>query len=66
MFAERPELLKWRLGYAADPAIEILFDKAKIAQIKIRELDAIIRDLEMNLEIAKTTRDAIKEQYKIK
>lgn len=27
MFAEIPELLKWKVGYAADPAIDILLDK---------------------------------------
>ncbi len=66
MFAEMPELLKWRIGYAADPAIDILLDKSKIAQIKVRELDAKIDHLERDLEIAKMTRDALKEQYKIK
>lgn len=61
-----PELLKWKVGYAADPAIEMLLDKTKIAQIKIKELDATIHELEQNLEIVKTTRAAIAEQYKIR
>jgi len=60
------ELVKWKIGWAADPAIDMLLDKGKIAQIKVKELDARIRDLEVNLEIIKLTRDAIKEQYKIK
>lgn len=63
---EMSELLKWKIGWAADPAIDILLDKSKIAQIKVAELDARVRDLEMNLDLIKMTRDAIKEQYKIK
>lgn len=61
-----PELLKWKLGYAADPAIEMLLDKAKIAEIKVKELDATIYELEKGLEIVKVTRAAIAEQYKIR
>lgn len=61
-----PELLKWKVGYAADPAIEMLLDKGKIAEIKVKELDGTIRELEHNLEIVKTTRAAIAEQFKIR
>ena len=65
MFADIPEIVKWKIGYAADPALDMLLDKGKIAQIKVRELDARIHDLERNLEIVKMTRDALKEQYKV-
>ena len=47
------ELIRSKLNYAADPAIDILLDKSKIAQIKVKEIDARIRDIEA-------------EQYKIK
>ena len=60
------ELLKWKVGYAADPAIEMLLEKPVIADIKVKELDMVIRDLESNLEIVKMTRDAIKRQHNIK
>jgi len=63
---EMSELLKWRIGWAADPAIDILLDKSKIAQIKIAELDARILDLEKSLEVIKMTKEALKEQYKIR
>ncbi len=66
MFTEIPELLKWKVGYVSDPSIDILLDKTRIAQIKIRELDASIRNMETNLEIVRMTRDALSEQYKIK
>jgi len=61
-----PEQLKWKLGYAADPAIDILLDKGKIAEIKVKELDLAINELQQTLEIAKFTRNAIAEQYKIR
>ena len=61
-----PEALKYRLGYASDPAIDMLLDKSKIAEIKVRELDLTIRELEQNLELVKVTRGAIAEQYKIR
>ena len=60
------EMLRTRLGYSADPAIEMLLDKAKIAEIKVKELDATIYELEKSLEIVKVTRAAIAEQYKIR
>lgn len=49
-----------------DPYTEMLLDKKTIAQIRVKELDAKIRELDTNLEIAKMTRDALKAQYKLK
>ncbi len=66
MHAEIPELVKWKAGYAADPAVEMLLPKEKIALIRVKELETRIRDLEMTLEIVTMVRDAIKEQYKIR
>ncbi len=63
---EIPEMLRWKIGYAADPAIDILLDKSKIAQIKVAQLDAVAHELETSLNIVKMTRAAIAEQYKIK
>lgn len=56
--------MPWRLGHAADPSIEMLLDKGKLAQIKIRELEMRIHELETSLEVVKMTRDALKSQYK--
>jgi hypothetical protein len=64
MFPAEQRLL--RIGYAADPAIDILLDKGKIAQIKVRQLDAVIRDLTAQLELAKLEQQMLKEEYKIK
>lgn len=66
MHREIPELVKWKAGYAADPGVEMLLPKDKIALIKVKELEARIHDLEMTLEITRMTIDAIKEQYKIR
>ena len=60
------ELMKWKAGYAADPSIEILLAKDKLAHIRVKELEAKISDLERSLEIARMTRDALKEQYQLK
>jgi hypothetical protein len=55
----------WRVGYAADPAIDLLLDKSRIAQIRIRQLDQIIVQLEQQVEIARMEMDLLKEEYKL-
>ena len=62
MFSQIPE--QWKVGCGGDPAIHILLDKATIARIKIKELEAVIHGLQMNLDVAKMTKDALQEQYK--
>ena len=55
----------WQSGYVSDPSIELLFDKSKIAQIKVRQLEMMIKGLEGELEIVKMQHKMIKEEYKI-
>ena len=55
----------WKVGYAADPAIDMLLDKSRIAQIRVRQLDAVIRDLEAHLEIAQLERKMLVAEYKL-
>lgn len=65
MYTDRPEVA-WKVGYAADPSIETLLDKAVIAQITVRLLDVRIQELENLVDVAHLTRDALAEQYQIK
>ena len=63
----QPQLSRmWRVGYAADPAIDILLDKSRIAQIKVRQLEMAIREMEGQIELAKLELNLLKEEYKIK
>ena len=54
-----------KLGYAADPAIEILLPKDMLAQIKIAKLDAAIRELQSTIEMLDMQRDMLRKQYKV-
>lgn len=56
----------WRVGYAADPAIDVLLDKSKIAQIRVRQLDGIIYELKTQLEIAELEKGMLVEEYKVR
>ena len=56
----------WKVGFAADPAIDVLLDKSKIAQLYIRQLDQIIGQLEQQIEFARMEQDLLKEEYKLK
>jgi len=66
MFERIPEAMKWKVGYAADPAIDILLDKAKLAQIRIRKLDMLINELNQQIELLDMERDMLRNEYKIK
>jgi len=61
-----PEIIRARIGYAADPAIEMLLNKDLLARIKVSQLEGGIRLLEMQLETARMTLDALRKQYEIK
>jgi hypothetical protein len=63
----QPQLARmWRVGYAADPAIDILLDKSRIAQIKVRQLEMVIQELQAQIDIAKLELNLLREEYKIK
>lgn len=66
MFAGIPEAIKWKVGYAADPAIDILLDKSKLAQIRIRKLDMLIQELNQQIELLDMERDMLRNEYKVK
>ncbi len=59
----RPWLLR---GPVADPAPWYLLDKAKLAQLKIHQLDAAIMELEKQIDSFKLERDLLKQEYKLK
>ena len=64
---DRPQLSRLlRVGYAADPAIDMLLDKARLAQIKIRQLELGVRELEAQIELAQVEITQLQEQYDIK
>jgi hypothetical protein len=64
MFIYNPGPDPWHLSWLTDPDIRILLDKATIAQIKVKELDFRIVQLEKAIELTKTIRNTIKQQYK--
>ena len=53
-------------GPVADPAPWYLLDKAKLAKLKIRSLEAGIAEFESQIGSLKLERDLLKEEYKIK
>ena len=57
------EPIQARLGYAADPAIEILLPKEMLWQIKVRKIEVAIRELESQIEILNMQRDMLQRQY---
>ena len=59
----RPSLLR---GPVADPAPWYLLDKAKLAQLKIRQLDTAIMELEKQIDFFKLERNLLKQEYKLK
>lgn len=55
-----------KFGTVADPAAPELLDKAKLAQIKIRQIDMVIAELDKQADFLKLQRDLLKQEYKIK
>ncbi len=67
MFDQMPQLSRlWRVGYAADPAIDILLDKSKIAQIKVSQLEKTIAELHAEIEIATLELNLLRQEYNLK
>lgn len=58
-----PESIAARLGYAADPAIEILLPKDMLAKIKIQKIDMAITQLESEMQLLKMQRDMLAKEY---
>ena len=55
-----------RLGYSADPAIDVLLDKSKIAEIRIKQLEQVVASLNQEIALAQLETRMLKEQYGIK
>lgn len=64
--AHAAEQITARLGYAADPAIEILLPKEMLAQIKIRKIDMAIKELQSNMDVLTMQREMLAKEYKIR
>jgi hypothetical protein len=60
------DIIQAKIGYAADPAIEILLDKGKLAQIKIRKIDMAIKELQGGIELLTMQRDMLRKEYKLR
>lgn len=58
-----PESIAARLGYAADPAIEILLPKDMLAQIKIRKLEMAIKQLEADIQLMEMQKEMLTKEY---
>jgi hypothetical protein len=54
-----------RLGYAADPAIEILLPKDMLARIKIQKIEMAINELKLTMENLSMQRDMLAKEYKL-
>ncbi len=65
MLRARDDIIQAKLGYVADPGIDMLLDKELIAKIRIREIEMQIKLLEMQLDTARLAADALREQYEI-
>ena len=63
-----PEILRhrWIRGPVADPSPWHLLDKARLAKLKIRNIETAIDELEKQIDMLKFERDLLKEEYKIK
>jgi transcription initiation factor IIF auxiliary subunit len=53
------------LGYAADPAIEMLLPKDMLAQIKIRKIDSAIKEYQSAIDLLNMQRDMLAKEYKV-
>jgi len=53
-------------GPVADPAPWYLLDKAKLARLKIHQIEVAITELEKQIDSLKLERDLLKEEYKIR
>ena len=51
-----------KLGYAVDPAIFTLLDKAARIQLAVRQIDLQITELQGQIEHLKFTRDVLSKQ----
>lgn len=55
-----------RLGYSADPGIELLLPKDMLAKIKMQRLEMQINELKLAMENLEMQRDMLAKEYKLK
>lgn len=53
-------------GPVADPAPWFLLPKPKLAQLKVKNIESIITEMEKQIGSLKLERDLLKQEYKIK
>ncbi len=63
-----PEIpLPWYIpGTRGDPPPPYLLSKAKVAQLKIRQLDMTITTLEKEIDLLKLEQNLLRQEYKLK
>lgn len=59
--ADFSELLKFRLGYAVDPAISQLINRDDLIRIRVREIDAVINEYKGAIENLQFTKSALEK-----
>lgn len=53
------------LGYAADPAIEILLPKEMLARIKVKKIEMAINELQSAIKNLEMQREMLNKEYKL-
>ena len=61
-----PEIPWYVPGAGGDPPPPYLLSKAKVAQLKIRQLDMTITALEKEIDLLKLEENLLKQEYKLK
>jgi hypothetical protein len=59
--ADFSELVRFRLGYAVDPAIAQLLNKEDLIRIRIREIDSVINEYKGAIENLTFTKTALEK-----
>jgi hypothetical protein len=60
-----PDPTPWKDLLTMSGLLELL-DKAKVAQIKVAQLDMAIEQMQKNMDYLKLQRDMLKEEYQLK
>jgi hypothetical protein len=59
--ADFSELVRFRLGYAVDPAITQFLAKEDLIRIRVREIDSVIHDYQSAIENLQFTKAALEK-----
>jgi|Deesub1362B_J571_1020462.scaffolds.fasta_scaffold00113_57 hypothetical protein len=59
------EVPSWvRVQWAADPAVGMLLDRRRLAQLKIHQIENMIEEMERQIGLLKLVKDLLEEEYK--